>query len=787
MSVTRSIGGSGYEAGATGSGLGGSGNSGGTSTDAGGFSYGSGGIGNAGGTLNATGGAFSVSGGTSNAGGALNATGGAVSGSGGLGNTGGTGNASSGVVGVAGGTGGGAGIGATGGGQSDPDAGIEVLSLVAGGLGGPGAIDDIGTAARFNTPYGVAADAAGNVYVADTSNASIRKVAVATRAVTTLAGASGNTNSRVGIGAYGVAADGQGNLFVADTGDNTIRKIVAATGEVSILAGTPGSSGSEDATGPSARFNGPEGIALDGQGNLFVADTSNNTIRQVVIATGEVTTLAGTAGQFGGTDLPGADARFTIPSGVACDGAGNVYVADSHNATIRKIVVATKEVSTLAGAQDQFGSDDGTGDTARFMRTFGVTYDGDGNLFVADGYNATIRKVVIATREVTTLAGTAGELGTADGIGADARFSGLYGIASDRAGNLYVPDTSSHTLRKIVVATREVTTLAGAGTQFGSSNGAGAAARFNVPFGAPSGVVSDGQGNAYVVDTGNDTIRKVVLATGEVSTLAGTPGQSGSNDLPGAAARFYYPLGLTSDGAGNLYVADAGNHTIRKVVIATGEVSTLAGTAGQTGSVDRPGAAARFNTPSGVASDGAGNLFVADTYNDTIRKIVVATGEVSTVAGTAGQSGSTDLPGTAARFNFPFAISCDGSGKLYVADTFNNTIRKIVVVTGEVSTVAGTAGQSGTANAVGAAARFNFPYGLTGDGQGNLLVADTLNHAIRKIDLATGTVSTLAGVTGAYIGVRQGPLPGGLANPVGIDVAGSMLLFMDENSLLAIH
>jgi hypothetical protein len=214
-----------------------------------------------------------------------------------------------------------------------------------------------------------------------------------------------------------------------------------------------------------------------------------------------------------------------------------------------------------------------------------------------------------------------------------------------------------------------------------------------------------------------------------VTTLAGIALSTGSTDGTGATALFRYPYGITSDGD-NLYVADTENHTIRMVVIATGEVSTLAGTAGSPGTTDGTGSTALFSYPCGITSD-SDNLYVADTENHTIRKIVIATGEVTTLAGTPGTTGSTDSTGGAARFYGPYGITSDGAN-LYVADTDNLTIRKIVISTGMVTTLAGSAGFSGNGNGTGRAARFYHPCGITRSGT-NLYVADTSNHTIRKI------------------------------------------------------
>ena len=277
--------------------------------------------------------------------------------------------------------------------------------------------------------------------------------------------------------------------------------------------------------------------------------------------------------------------------------------------------------------------------------------DGAGNLYVGDGY--TIRKVVTATGAVTTIAGAPGQEGSTDGVGAAARFYGSGGIASDGAGNLYVTDTSNDTIRKFVIATGAVTTIAGKPLYTGSDDGTGAAARFA----GPAGIVADGAGNLYVVDMVNCTIRKVVIATGAVTTIAGKAGQYDQADGTGAAARFGYPEGMVGDAAGNLYVADTGNGTIRKVVIATGAVTTIAGSRG---SADGTGAAAGFYEPRGIVSDGAGNLYVTDSGNQTIRKVAIATAAVTTIAGAASQSGGADGTGSAARFASRRASSATG-------------------------------------------------------------------------------------------------------------------------------
>ena len=564
------------------------------------------------------------------------------------------------------------------------------------------------------------------------------------------------------------AVDGAGNVFVADMTNHTIRKI-SPLGVVTTLAGTAGGLGSADGTGAAARFNYPAGLAVDGAGNVLVADTGNHTIRKIS-PLGVVTTLAGTVGSAGDTDGTGAAAQFHYPRGLAVDAAGNVFVADTSNLTIRKISPAGV-VTTLAGTAASLGSADGTGAAARFNYPRGLAVDAAGNVLVADTGNHTIRKISPAG-VVTTLAGTATSLGSTDGTGAAARFSSPAGLAVDAAGYVFVADTSNHTIRKISPA-GVVTTLAGTAGMSGSTDGTGAAARFNLPI----GLAVDGAGNVLVADYKNHTIRKISPA-GVVTTLAGKAGVQGSLNGTGAAARFSSPTGLAVDGAGNVLVVDYGNNTIRKISPA-GVVTTLAGTAGVQDSTDGTGAAARFSNPIGLTVDGAGNVLVADSANHTIRKISPA-GVVTTLAGTAGSAGITDGTGAAARFNNPRGLAVDGAGNVLVADAPNHTIRKISPA-GVVTTLAGTAGVQDSTDGTGAAARFNFPQGLAVDAAGNVLVADTSNHTIRKISPA-GVVTTVVGAAGVR-GFNPGPLPGALSSPIGLALQGNTLYFSQQNGV----
>lgn len=621
------------------------------------------------------------------------------------------------------------------------------IALLAGALGGPGTRDGPGNTARFNRPNDVARDSVGNLYVADRVNNTIRKITFL--GVTTFAGTPGQRGSADGVGSAarfaaptGIVVDSADNVYVADSSNHTIRKITPA-GVVSTLAGGP-SFGSADGTGSAARFKFPNRIAIDASGNLYVADTSNHTIRKVTAA-GVVTTVAGTAGQLGSVDGTGSAARFKLPAGIATDATGNLYVSDTNNHTIRKITPAGV-VSTLAGTAGVSGSADGTGGAAQFTFPRGLATDPAGNVYVASR-NA-IRRITPAG-EVSTFAGMSTQIGSVDGSGNAARFSAPFGISIDATGNAYVADTDNNTIRKIT-STALVTTVAGAAAQADTVDGTGKAARLY----DPNGIATDSAGNVYVAESYGNTIRKITPA-GVVSTLAGLALQTGAEDGSGTAARFSYPIGVATDSAANVYVADNSNGTIRKIT-AAGVVSTLAGTPGQFGSMDGSGSAARFDTLKDVAADALGNVYAIDIY--AIRKIT-PDGVVSTLAGVATQSGSTDGSGSAALFSNPQGLATDSAGNVYVADTSNHTIRKITPA-GVVSTLAGTAGMLGFVDGNSSTARFNNPNDIAVDSAGNIYVAEPANDAIRQI-APDGTVTTVAGTNGVE-GIRLGTLPGSL-------------------------
>ena len=671
----------------------------------------------------------------------------------------------------------------------------EVTTLA--GSGNEAFEDGTGTAASFNYPTGVAVDASGNVYVADQQNHRIRKITAA-GVVTTLAGGGRADDGSVG-GGYangtgaaasfyhpaGVAVDASGNVYVADESNQRIRKITAA-GVVTTLAGS-GTAGFQNGTGAAASFSEPRGVTVDASGNVYVADYGNNSIRKITSA-GVVTTLAGTNGR--GSHADGTTAFFSSPSGVAVDASGNVYVADNSNNAIRKILQGNYSIApalpTGLSMDPATGVISGTPTVATASTTYKVTAE---NTNSSGTTTVTFSVVSCATPTTYTLTGSTGvaialsnsgtgliyqlkkdatDVVAVAGTGSALYFgiqtaAGTYTViateggcaASMMTGSVVITATPApniaysgvaasyplNTAISALVPTNSgsavtgtygaVTTLAGSGT-LGSADGTSTAASFN----SPAGVAIDASGNVYVADFYNHRIRKITAA-GVVTTFAGS-GTAGFTDGTSTVANFNSPSGVAVDASGNVYVGDQRNHRIRKIT-AAGVVTTLAGS-GTAGFADGTGTVANFNYPYGVAVDASGNVYVADQSNKRIRKITAA-GEVTTLAG-SGTQAFADGTGTAASFNYPTGVTVDASGNVYVADYGNHSIRKITAA-GVVTTLAGS-GTDGYADGTGTTTRFSRPLGVAVDASGNVYVADQVNHRIRKITSA-GVVTTLAG------------------------------------------
>jgi sugar lactone lactonase YvrE len=570
----------------------------------------------------------------------------------------------------------------------------------------------------------------------------------------------------------GVAADGLGNLYFSAA--NCVFKVDAA-GVLTRVAGSNVAGYSGDG-GPavSALLDAPQGLALDGVGNLYIADSGNSRIRKVA-PDGTITTAAGngTPG-YSGNGGPATSAQLRFPHGVALGSSGNLYIADTYNNRIRK-VTASGTISTVAGTAfvGWFG-DGGAATEASLDLPYGVAVDGAGNFYIADTNDQAIRKVTVANGIITTVAGSGTAGYTGDGASATAATLDYPdGVVVDAAGNLFIADTSNNVIREVAATSGNIATVVGNAT-YGYAGDGGAATSAELRF--PSGLALDAAGNLYIADTNNNVIRKV--AAGVIATLAGNANGASGDGGPATSALLSYAEGAALDTAGNLYIADSGNNRIRKVA-ANGTITTVAGTgaAGYGGDAG-PATAATLNQPAGVALDGAGNLYIADTYNHAIRKVAAATGVITTVAGngTQGYSGNAGAA-TSAQLAYPYGIALDTAGNLYIADTWNAVIRKVTTA-GIISTVAGSnviaySGDGGPATQAG----LNYPYGVAVDSSGALYIADTANSVIRKV--ATVNITTMAGTpTAGYAGDGGAATAAELQFPhsVAVDASGNVFI-----------
>jgi len=612
------------------------------------------------------------------------------------------------------------------------DAKTNMLTAAAGN-GIAGFSGDTGPAvnAQLNSPLAIAVDSHGNLYIADCLNRRVREVSGGT--ITTVAGSgaygfggdNGPATSAQLSCPSGVAVDSTGNLYIADR-SNYIRKV--AGGIITTIAGNgaPGFSG-DNGPAVTAQLNYPTGLAVNTADQLLIADSGNNRVREV--ANGIITTVAGdgTPG-FSGDKGPGSLAQLNYPTAVAMDSLGNLFIADTLNNRIR--VVASGAINTLAGSGAAGFIDNAPAALAAFNGPDGVALDPMGNLYVADPGNFRIREV--SNGAVTTVAGGGSNFG--DGFSAAAAWlSNPVAVALDSAGDVYIADAN---------LVREVTngvigTAAGNGTAgFSGDNSQATGAELN----APQAVAADPANNLYIGD--NNRVREVI--NGVIATIAGG-GTRSTGSAPGV--QLGVPQGLAIDSATEVFIAESSN-IVQELV--QGVVSTVAGAgaAGYSGD-NGPAINARLNNPHGVAVDSAGkNLYIADTGNHRIRKVTISSGTITTVAG-AGTSGFSGDNGyaTAAQLSSPTGVALDTSGNLYILDNHGSLVRK--VVNGIITTIAGGANQfadnvpamdSSLANASGIAV----------DSAGNVYVADTGDGRVRLLTPQAANLSITSTHTGDF-------------------------------------
>jgi len=646
------------------------------------------------------------------------------------------------------------------------------------------------TSAELASPTGLAIDAAGNLYVCDTTNAVVREIAtngmITTIAGNGTAGDAGDGGPATSAEMYSpsaIAIDSAGNLFIVDASYSVVRKVSIKTGIITTVAGDASLRGYSGDGGPAtaAALQTPAGLAIDSGGNLYIADTGNNVIRKVDAGTGVITTVAGNASSPGytGDGGPATSAGLNFPIGVAVDSAGNLYIADESNYVVRMVAAANGAISTLAGSKvpcPLSNGDGGPASHATFCEPFGVTVDGAGDLYIADVGAGRVRLVLASSTAPTmqtaaptfsvstgtytapqtvtvtdstpgaaiyiTMDGstpTAGVLGYLGPI----NVSGSMTIKAIAAAPGYTPSavaTAQYTITAQPPAV--ITTVAGDGAA-GFSDGGGVPA--NAQFGDLAGITFDHSGNLFFVDSTNCVVWELAAKTGLLSSGATVcqAGRSGSAapSLPG----------IVIDSAGNLFVADPSFNVVWKVAAGTGVTTIYAGGGARSpvpgGGIGDggPATSAYVVEPTGLAIDNAGNLYISD-YQGLVRLVSASTGIITTVAGVGnGMVGlrKDNIPATSANLEGPGALALDSSGNLYIAQPTVGRVRKVTLSTGIITTVAGD-GDPGSSGDGGLATQAEVsPQGLAFDSAGNLYISDPTE--IRKVSQATGIISRFAG------------------------------------------
>src|SRR6266550_3948231 len=552
-----------------------------------------------------------------------------------------------------------------------------------------------------------------------------------------------------------VAKDASGNTYIFDAWSYRVFKVDAA-GKVSVYAGNGFNGYSGDGgLATNAQVSWGYGLAVDTSGNLFIADTANNVIREVVATTGIIQTVAsnGTYG-YGGDGGAATSATLSSPYGIFVDASGNLFIADSGNNVIREVVAATDIIQTVAGNGTYgYGGDGGAATSATLSYPYGIFVDASGNLFIADFGNNVIREVVATTGFIQTVAGNNFYSYGGDGAAATgAQLNSPAAIASDAAGNLFIVDQYNNVIREVVATTGIIQTVAGNGTYgYGGDGGAATSATLDYPY----GVSIDASGNLFVADTNNCVIREVVAATGLIQTVAGTPQSCNYSGDGGAAtsATLSYPYGIFVDASGNLFIADSGNNVIREVVAATGIIQTVAGNYNLGSAYSGDGGAATsatLSSPYGIFVDASGNLFIADLYNTVIREVAGTTangmtaGYIYTVTGNGNWGYSGDGgDATVAELNYPQGLTFGPSGSLLIADSGNNVIRSVAGLLGEPWLSLSTNGLTFAAQAEGTTATQTAT--LTNTGTTSLTVNSIVISGNNSADFAEA--DTCAGVT----------------------------------------
>ncbi|HEX3744639.1 MAG TPA: IPT/TIG domain-containing protein [Bryobacteraceae bacterium] len=665
------------------------------------------------------------------------------------------------------------------------------LTTAAGGAPPPTPVTATNTS--IGQPSRVTVDVKGNTYFSS-GNAVFKIDGSGT--LTTVAG-----NSRPGYfgdggpalqaqlnGPQGVALDSNNNLYIADSVNNRVR-VVNSSGVITTFAGSglTSTGGGNTFNDGGLAINGllrlPSGVAVDSNNNVYIADTGDNIIREVT-SDGIIHTVAGNGfGSFSGDTFPALTAELHTPTDVAVDKNSNLYIADSANGVIRMVTASTGIITTIAGSSAIGDTGDGGPATsASLVAPYALSVDSNGNVFFVQNGDSVVREITVAKQYINRVAGngTAGFSG--DGSAATkAQLNFPTGMALDSSGNIYVADSLNHRIRKI--SGGSISTIAGNGIlSYSGDGGPAPSAQLN----APGAVAVDSSGNFYIADTLNSVVRKV-SSSGTITTFAGngTAGFGGDGSAAGSA-QLNRPQGVAVDSSGNVYVADTQNGRVRK--ISGGIITTVAGSSTQGfGGDGAVATSAALFVPIGLAVDSANNLYIADFTNNRVRKVSAATGIITTVAGNGNSGYSGDGgPAVNAALNGPIGVAVDSNGNLYIADLNNNVVRE--VSGGNITTVAGDGlpGVSGDGGPATAAMVGN-PTGIAVDSAGNLYITNG-SALVRKVYAGTGYITTIAGNgTRGYMGDGGSAILGELNAPQGIAIASNGNLYIADSGNNAVR
>jgi len=691
--------------------------------------------------------------------------------------------------------------------SSAPAQGQNIIKTVAGG-GPPDGVSAL--SANIAMPGQVAIDSAGNMFIASyTGHRVFRMDASGSLSVVSGTGApgfsgdGGPAKSASLNHPTGVALDSKGNLLIADAFNNRIRRVDSATGIITTVVGNgsttavdgvPATSSGLRLAPPPSDVPIPGTVFVDPADNLFIADTFNNRIRRVDAGTGVITTVAGN-GQAGsslqGDGRPATLAPLSFPTGVVSDKNGNLFISDTFNHRIRRVDATTGIILTFAGSSGSgpdagsYSGDGGPAAVATLNRPVAVALDSSSNLFIADSFNARIRRVDAASGIITTVAGDGPSYNhTYSGDGGPATSANVapMSVTVDRTGNLFIPD-SRHRVRRVDSATNIISAVAGNGTCCFFGDGGPA---LNASL-TPADVAADSSGNLYIADAVNNRVRRVDAVTGIITTVAGTGQGTYCGDYgPATSICLYNPVGVAVDSHGNLFINDLYNETIRRVDATTGLASPVIGGSGQPGALVDPRA---------IAIDAHDNLFIADAVKNWVIRVDATTGVSSVVAG-SGQGGFSGDggPATSASVGWPVGLTADSSGNLLISTQCR--IRRVDTMGGIITTVAGN-GQCGFSGDGGPAVSASMSSGrLSIDNSDDLflvnasgtalLPSDPISFHIRRVDAATGIISTYAGDGNQVFSGDGGPATSAsFEYPIGLNwfpLGGGSLFIADYGS-----